>query len=181
MDASSFSSQLTGKCKVLVTRVSPLNLEFYRSDLRLLIHYEYSNIDLENYYRECLLAGLDGNPSKCIIFKKFECLRLEQITPKDTLRTYLNIKDCRRKLTLRHFGSIERFPTLESCCDNCQTILNDKIPPFKIYKDIDEKGFLNISVDARILMKLINAYKGKGFKYPIDFLVGDVPKKKKTF
>lgn len=150
--------------------------------------------NLETYYKFSSQAGRDGKPANYIVFWKNGDLEnsLDWIKRNDsasfnwkktyrdrirTIQNFLKSSDCLRMEILKYFD--EFTPSLtsrESCCSNCLETLLANIPLHKMYREIDKKGLLDITVDARLWLNLIKAFKGKlNETEMLDFLMGLMP------
>lgn len=181
-----------GKLRIVIATLA-LGMGIDRSDVRTVIHYGCPK-NLESFYQESGRAGRDGRPSKSTLFwepRDFDFHRycLEKSNPSKSeefiihrrrlitnMEDFVRSSDCRRMKILRHFNAEQnQLPKHEKCCDTCRTELYNRVPLHKVFADVD-KGRVDISTDARILLNLVKAYRGKcDERGVVSFLQGELP------
>jgi RecQ family ATP-dependent DNA helicase len=176
-------------CFIIATIAFGMGID--RADVRTVIHYG-SPKNLESYYQEAGRAGRDNQRSKSIIFweerdfgfHQFWLRNLQESEHKarcenllTLMRQYLMSNECRRMEILHYFDpTVDQLLIHEACCDNCIKKLHARVPLRKMYRGVDVNGLVNLSTDARILLELVMAYKGKcDEKKSIKFLMGEMP------
>ena len=152
------------------------DIDINKSNIRFIIHYNIPN-SIEKYYKNIERAGLDGEPSRCILYyddleyKTLKFLiskKLDSVQKVNELRELTKIIDfceeeleCRRVLLLLYFDEIFTEENCYHMCDICNK---------NIYCDN-----IDCTRECKIILNILNIHKNIYFslKQMIDYLKGE--------
>jgi Werner syndrome ATP-dependent helicase len=192
---------ISGEIKCIVATIA-FGMGINISNVRLVIHYGCPK-NLESYYQEIGRAGRDGEQSDChlifsnkdFLLNRFFAKQIKEIKfrtyEEDQIRViekYVHTLECRRKVLLKHFGSVDASGNpITSCtnCDNCtskvKTIKTDCTWPayliLSLIKSLDGKygATMYINILKGSNAKTMNTYVksmsqyDQGSEYPTDW------------
>lgn len=133
-------------------------------------------LTIEDYYDYIDAAGRDGLPSTCTIISGPR--RERSNNPNDRTcyiqrpnRTMISLakneNECRRIMMLQNFEeNVETEIYSEDCCDACESKIFDTVPLNLLIEGLNAKGNLDVSDDARDLMRMfakVNISGGRTF------------------
>lgn len=160
-----------GRARIVVTTID-YAMELNRADVRTIVFMEAPE-SFEKFHFSTRCAGRDNNLAKIILVSE------RNICENKPMDEFLETTSCRRFFLLRYFdASCEEFPNHETCCDNCQHLIFHRAPLNKLFKNVKANGQVNISADARNLLKYIVAYKEVWHEESsLKFFMGEIPSK----
>jgi hypothetical protein len=146
-----------------------------RDDIRAIVFYGQPK-KIDNLYKESMKLGGDGRPSKSIVlWRALDDVRIQRVNLKcnkwgnlkdykennqycisllEKMTEYCETNLCRRSMIKKYFnidneGEIYR----DTCCDNCQKIIYDKVAPSVLFKGVNKFNMIDITNEARTFLK----------------------------